>query len=74
VNDTLLGANPSQLTVRDEVSPGLAPVGDQVLELLTLDTGSKERDGLADNLIAATDCESLTEISTYVWRSWGRVV
>ena len=41
VNDTLLRANPSQLTVRDEVSPGLAPVGDKVLELLTLHTGRK---------------------------------
>lgn len=59
MDDTLLRANPSQLTVRDEVSPGLAPVGDQVLELLTLDTSSKERDGLANDLVAATNCESL---------------
>lgn len=74
MNDTLLRTDPSQLTVRDEVSPGLTPVGDQVLELLTLDTGSKEGNSLADDLVAATDCESLTEVNTCVWGNWGRLV
>jgi len=72
VDDTLLGTNPSQLTVRDEVSPGLAPVGHQVLELLALDTSSKQRDGLADNLVAATNCESLIRVNIEMWGSWGR--
>lgn len=59
MDDTLLGANPAQLAVGDQVAPGLAPVSGELVKVLTNDERGKKGDGSADNLIAATDGEGL---------------
>jgi hypothetical protein len=59
VDDTLLGADPAQLAVGDQVAPGLAPVSGELVEVLANDERGKKGNGSADNLIAATDGESL---------------
>jgi hypothetical protein len=59
MDDTLLGANPAQLAVGDQVAPGLAPVSGELVQVLANDERGKKGDGSADNLIAATDSEGL---------------
>ena len=59
MDDALFGANPPQLAVRDKISPCLAPILDEVVEVLALDAVGEELDGFADNLVAATDGEGL---------------
>jgi hypothetical protein len=59
VDDTLLGTDPAQLAVGDQVAPGLAPVSGELVEVLANDERGKKGNGSADNLIAATDGESL---------------
>lgn len=59
VDNTLLGTDPAQLAVRDEVAPGLAPVSGELVELLADDERSHEGDSSADDFIAAADGECL---------------
>lgn len=59
VDDTLLGADPAQLAVGDQVAPGLTPVGGELVEVFANDERGKKGNGSADNFIAATDSEGL---------------
>lgn len=59
MDDALLGADPAQLAVGDQVAPGLAPVSGELVEVLVNDERSQEGDGRADNFIAAADSEGL---------------
>ena len=59
VDDTLLGSDPAQLAVGDEVAPGLAPVGGKFVKVFADHEGSEEGDGGADDFIAAADGEGL---------------
>jgi hypothetical protein len=59
VDDTLLGADPAQLAVGDQVAPGLAPVSGELVDVLANDEWGKEGDSSADDLITATDSEGL---------------
>lgn len=61
MDDTLFGSDPAELRVGDEVSPCGTPVCDEGLEGLALDAVGEEGDGLADNLVAAADCEGLIQ-------------
>jgi len=59
MDHALLWANPTQLAVVDEVSPGLAPVCDETGERAALDALRNVGDGSTDNVIAAPDRECL---------------
>jgi hypothetical protein len=61
VDDALLGADPAELAVVDEVAPGLAPILDEGRERLALDPVDEVVDGLADDVVAAADGEGLGE-------------
>jgi hypothetical protein len=62
VDDALLGADPAELAVIDEVAPGLAPVGDERGKGASLDAVGDVVDGCADDVIATTDCKGLLEL------------
>lgn len=59
VDDAFLGADPAELRVVDEMAPCLAPVRDERFECAALDAVGEVRDGGADDLVAAADCEGL---------------
>jgi hypothetical protein len=59
VDDTLLGTDPAQLAVGDQVAPGLAPVSGELVEVLANDERGQEGDGSADDFIATADSEGL---------------
>jgi hypothetical protein len=59
VDDTLLGADPSELTVVDEMSPGLAPVCDEGGEGPALETLGDVVDGCTDDVVSTADGEGL---------------
>lgn len=59
VNNTLLGSNPAQLAVGDQVAPGLTPVSGELIEVFTDDEGSEEGNSGADDFVAAADGEGL---------------
>lgn len=62
MDNTLLGANPAKLAVRDQVAPGLAPVGGQLIEVFADDERGNEGDSGADDLVATADCEGLNSV------------
>lgn len=59
MDDTLLGTDPAQLAVGNQVAPGLAPVSGKIVEVLANDERGQEGDGSADNFIASADSEGL---------------
>jgi hypothetical protein len=59
VDDALLGTDPAELRVVDEMAPCLAPVLDERLEGAALDAVGEVGNSGADNFVAATDCEGL---------------
>jgi hypothetical protein len=63
VDDALLRTDPAQLRVVDEVSPCLAPVGDERVERAALDAVGEVCDGGANDFVAAADCEGLGDMS-----------
>lgn len=65
MDDSLLGTDPAELAVGDEVAPGLAPVGSQLVQVFSNDKRCDELNGGADNLIAATNCECLFIVLDY---------
>ena len=63
VDDTLLGTDPSELTVVDEMSPCLAPVCDEGGEGPALETLGDVVDGSADDVVSTADSEGLYQVS-----------
>lgn len=59
MDDALFRTDPAELTVRDEVAPCFAPVGDEVGEVLAFDSGGEEGDCLTYYLVSTTDGEGL---------------
>jgi hypothetical protein len=59
VHDALLGPDPAQLRVRNQVPPRRAPVEDERVERLALDARAEELYGGADKLVATADGEGL---------------
>lgn len=60
MDDTLFGADPSEMGVGDEISPGLTPIGGQGREGFADDAFGEGGDGVADNVVPATDGEGHT--------------
>lgn len=60
VDDTLLGSDPAQLAVGYQVTPCLAPVGGQLVQVLADYQGSEKADGGADNLVSTANGEGLS--------------
>lgn len=61
MDDALLGTDPAQLAVVDEVAPCLAPVGDEGGEGLAAETVGNVGNGGTDNVVAATNGKCLSE-------------
>lgn len=59
VDDTLLGSDPAQLAVGNEVAPGLTPVGGEFIKVFADYEGSEERNGGADDFVTAANGEGL---------------
>lgn len=59
MHHAFLRADPSQLAVRDEVPPCLAPVAGQGVQRLAHYQRGQQRDGLADDFVAAANGEGL---------------
>jgi len=57
--NAFFGADPAQLGVLDEITPGLAPVGDEGGEGAAFDAVGDVVDGHADDVVAAADGEGL---------------
>ena len=57
MDDSLLGPDPAQLAVGDEVAPGGAHVDDEGGEAAVQELGGKGGDGEADDVVAPADGE-----------------
>ena len=62
MDDALLGAEPAQLGVVDEMAPGLAPVLDERGEGAALDAVGDVVDGGADDVVTTADSEGLSDM------------
>lgn len=72
MDHAFFGADPSQLRVGDEVAPGDAPVGDEGGEGSSADTVGDVVYGVADDVVAAADCECLFSRNCQYLRQWRR--
>lgn len=66
MDNTLLGPNPPQLAVGDEIPPCLAPVGCELVEVFADYERREELDGCADDLVSAADGECLVMSARFV--------
>ena len=70
MNDALFWANPAQLRVVDEMTPCLAPVGDERVKSVALDAVCKMGNGRAYDLVSTANCESL-DVLLERWFAFG---
>lgn len=61
MNHAFFWADPTELGVGGEVTPGAAPVGGEGGEVLVENEGGEKVDGGADELVAAADGECLVQ-------------
>lgn len=67
MDNTLLGPDPPKLAVGDEISPCLAPVGCELVEVFADYERREELDGCADDFVSAADGECLVYVSAVSW-------